>query len=84
MQHYVPQSYLRGFVNERKHLYVVDRPRAKFFRVPTNKVGGELYFNLVAINGINTFAVEEALSKLEGKVAPVLAKVIAPVAGGRK
>jgi hypothetical protein len=77
IQHYVPQYYLRGFVNERKQLYVVDRPRAKFFRVPTNKVGGELYFNLVAIDGINPFAVEEALSELEGKVAPILEKVIA-------
>jgi hypothetical protein len=76
IQHYVPQYYLRGFVNERKQLYVVDRPRAKFFRVPTNKVGGELYFNLVAIKGINPFAVEEALSELEGKVAPVLERVI--------
>jgi hypothetical protein len=76
IQHYVPQYYLRGFVNERKQLYVVDRPRAKFYRVPTNKVGAELYFNLVAINGINPFAVEEAISELEGKVAPVLKKVI--------
>jgi Protein of unknown function (DUF4238) len=75
IQHYVPQYYLRGFVNARKQLYVVDRPRAKFFRVPTNKVGGELYFNLVAVNGINPFAVEEALSELEGKVAPVLERV---------
>jgi hypothetical protein len=77
IQHYVPQYYLRGFVNERKQLYVVDRPRAKFFRAPTNKVGGELYFNLVAIKGVNPFAVEEALNELEDKVAPVLEKVIA-------
>src|SRR5882757_8275098 len=82
IQHYVPQYYLRGFVNERRQLYVVDRPRTKFFRVPTNKVGAELYFNLVAINGINPFAVEEALSELEGKVAPILAKVTATLSLG--
>lgn len=76
IQHYVPQYYLRGFVNERKQLYVVDRPRAKFFRVPTDKVAGELYFNLVTIGGVNPFAVEEALSEMEGKIAPVLEKVI--------
>lgn len=73
---YVPQYYLRCFVNERKQLYVVDRPRAKFFRVPTNKAAGELYFNLVTIGGVNPFAVEEALSDLEGKIAPVLEKVV--------
>jgi Protein of unknown function (DUF4238) len=76
IQHYVPQYYLRGFVNERKQLYVVDRPRARFFRVPTSKVGGELHFNLVTIGGVNPFAVEEALSELEGKIAPVLARVL--------
>ncbi|WP_027530107.1 DUF4238 domain-containing protein [Bradyrhizobium sp. WSM3983] len=75
IQHYVPQYYLRGFVNQRKQLYVVDRQRAKFFRVPANKVGGELYFNLVAIKDINPFAVEEALSEMEGQMAPVLDKV---------
>lgn len=77
IQHYVPQYYLRGFVNERRQLYVVDRSRAKFFRVPTNKVGGQLHFNLIAITGVNPFAVEEALSDLESRVAPVLDRVIA-------
>ncbi|MBR0868668.1 hypothetical protein ACVIW2_000084 [Bradyrhizobium huanghuaihaiense] len=75
IQHYVPQYYLRGFVNEKRQLYVVDRPRKKFFRVPTNKVGGEQHFNLVTIPGINPFGMEEALSDLESKVAPVLEQV---------
>ena len=74
-QHYVPRYYLRGFVNARKQLYVVDRSEAKFFRVPTEGVGGEKYFNLVSVKGINPFAVEEALGELEGKVAPALERV---------
>jgi hypothetical protein len=75
IQHYVPQYYLRGFIDAKEHLYVVDRPRAKFFRVPTKKVGGELYFNLINVRGIDPFAVEKALSDLEGLVAPALGRI---------
>jgi Protein of unknown function (DUF4238) len=74
-QHYVPQYYLRGFVNERKMLYVVDRPQAKFFRVPTIAAGGEKYFNLLTESRVNPFAAEEALQELEDKVAPALERV---------
>ena len=75
LQHYVPQYYLRGFLGKNDKLYVVDRPEVKFFRVPTKKVGGEKYFNLVSVDGISPFAVEEALNELETKVAPILEKV---------
>ena len=75
IQHYVPQYYLRGFIDAKEQLYVVDRSRAKFFRVPTKKVGGELYFNLINVGGIDPFAVEKALSELEGIVAPALERV---------
>lgn len=75
IQHYVPQYYLRSFIGERNLLYVVDRPREKFFRVPTKKVGGELYFNLINIKGQDPFAVEKALSEMEGIVAPCLERV---------
>jgi hypothetical protein len=49
-------------------------PRAQF-RVPTKKVGGELYFNLINVKGIDPFAVEKALSEMEGIVAPALERV---------
>jgi hypothetical protein len=75
LQHYVPQYYLRGFIDAKEHLYVVDRPRKKFFRVPTKKVGGELYFNLINIGGTDPFAVEKALSELEDIVAPALKRI---------
>jgi uncharacterized protein DUF4238 len=75
IQHYVPQYYLRSFIDAKDRLYVVDRPREKFFRVPTKKVGGELYFNLINIKGIDPFAVEKALSEMEGIVAPALERV---------
>ena len=75
IQHYVPQYYLRSFIGERDMLYVVDRPREKFFRVPTKKVGGELYFNLINVKGVDPFAVEKALSEMEGIVAPCLERV---------
>jgi hypothetical protein len=74
-QHYVPQYYLRGFVNERKQIYVVDRPEAKFFRVPTVAVGGDKYFNLITSSRVNPFGGEEALQELEDKVAPALERV---------
>lgn len=74
-QHYVPQYYLRGFVNEKRHIYVVDRPKEKFFRVPTVAAGGEKYFNLLTENRVNPFAAEEALQELENKVAPALERV---------
>lgn len=66
IQHYVPQYYLRSFIDAKEQLYVVDRPRGKFFRVPTKKVGGELYFNLINVKGIDPFAIEKALAELEG------------------
>ncbi|MDB5603420.1 MAG: hypothetical protein JWP25_320 [Bradyrhizobium sp.] len=75
LQHYVPQYYLRGFIDAKEQLYVVDRPRKKFFRVPTKKVGGELYFNLINIGGTDPFAVEKALSELEDIVAPALKRI---------
>jgi hypothetical protein len=75
IQHYVPQYYLRSFIDAKEQLYVVDRPREKFFRVPTKKVGGELYFNLINVKGIDPFAVEKALAELEGIVAPALERI---------
>jgi hypothetical protein len=75
LQHYVPQYYLRGFIDAKEQLYVVDRPRQKFFRVPTKKVGGELYFNLINVKGLDPFAVEKALAEMEGIVAPALERV---------
>jgi hypothetical protein len=75
IQHYVPQYYLRSFIDTKDQLYVVDRPRGKFFRVPTKKVGGELYFNLINVKGVDPFAVEKALAKMEGMVAPALERV---------
>jgi hypothetical protein len=74
-QHYVPQYYLRSFIDAKDQLYVVDRPREKFFRVPTKKVGGELYFNLINVKGLDPFAVEKALAEMEGIVAPALERV---------
>lgn len=73
-QHYVPQYYLRGFVNERKMLYVVDRLEEKFFRVPTIAAGGQKYFNLTS-SRVNPFSAEEALQEMEDKVAPALERV---------
>jgi hypothetical protein len=75
IQHYVPQYYLRSFIDAKEQLYVVDRQRGKFFRVPTKKVGGELYFNLINAKGLDPFAVEKALAELEGIVAPALERV---------
>jgi len=75
IQHYVPQYYLRSFIDSKDQLYVVDRSREKFFRVPTKKVGGELYFNLINVKGIDPFAVEKALAEMEGIVAPALERV---------
>jgi hypothetical protein len=71
----VPQYYLRSFIDTKDQLYVVDRPREKFFRVPTKKVGGELYFNLINVKGLDPFAVEEALAEMEGVVAPALKRI---------
>lgn len=75
VQHYVPQYYLRSFVDAKKYLYVVDRPRVRVFRVPTNKVGGELYFNLINVGNLDPFAVEKALNELETIAAPALLRV---------
>ncbi|WP_316179276.1 DUF4238 domain-containing protein [Bradyrhizobium sp. SZCCHNRI1009] len=71
--HYVPQFYLRGFVDEKGKLLVTDRASEKVFRTNPANVAAQRDFN--TIEGKDPHAVEKALSEFEGKVAPALERI---------
>jgi hypothetical protein len=80
-QHYVPQLYLRGFldpIEEAKGqcvlwLYTIGySPK----RVPTKKIGGEdFFYNYEEDDGTQQVWIEDDLSRLEGHTAPILRKL---------
>src|ERR1051325_8255610 len=51
--HYVPQSVLRGFSNDReqKHVYVFDKSNLRSFSSPIRDAGCENQFNTIEVNG---------------------------------
>jgi hypothetical protein len=73
--HFVPQFYLRGFVGAKDQLFVVDRPTERTFRTLPKNVAAERDFNRVEVEGMDPHAVEKALAKFEGEVAPALERV---------
>lgn len=77
--HYVPQSYLRCFSADRSEdgaLFVYDiRKRELRPQLPKDTcVQG--YYNAVELaDGSRSFAIEEALSRIEGRAVPVISKI---------
>ncbi|NUU41843.1 DUF4238 domain-containing protein [Tardiphaga robiniae] len=75
--HYVPQFYLRNFVDAKGMLLVADRGKKKVFRSKPPGVANERDFNRIEADGLDANAVEKLLSEFEGEIAPHLKNVIA-------
>lgn len=61
-QHYVPQSYLRGFAEDGEHLFVFDKSTKTSFGTSVSRIASEKYFYDLS----ESQSIEEGLAKLDG------------------
>jgi hypothetical protein len=61
-EHYVPQSYLRGFTEDGEHLFAFDKSTRTRFGTSVSEIACERYFYDLS----DSQATEKALSKLDG------------------
>ncbi len=74
LHHYVPQFYLRRFVNASGHLWLWDRGRDRTFRTLPKGVAAENHFYQIADlveHGHDPLTMEKQFSRLEGEVAKI-------------
>lgn len=87
-QHYVAQSYLSAFANERKQVYVFDKTTGKIFQTGIRNVASEREFNdysatLDPGDAANFQIIEKKLSEIEGQGARIT-KVLLRLTRSRK
>lgn len=78
--HYIPQLYLREFsdgIGRRARVFTFDAEEKRTFPTRVRNVGSQRYFNRVDAEFQDPNTLEDALSKMEGEIAPHLAEVIA-------
>ena len=80
-QHYVTQSYLRGFATgagKKARLYVYERGRTEPFQQHPERVARQnYYYSFADENGELNHSVEEFLGKIESSAMPVLTRIAA-------
>ena len=76
--HYIPEFYLRGFVeDEGSQILTIDLIDKKQFTTNPKNVGSRKYFNRVDIDGLDPDAVEKAMGeKFEGPASAALKRLI--------
>ena len=73
--HYIPQSYLRGFLDpslKKEQLHVIDKIERRHFVTSPRNVGSQRDFNRVDIPGRPIDALEKLFAEIDGEVARVL------------
>jgi len=79
--HYVPQSYLKGFTVERKkkkrQITVFDGKDRKVFITAIDNVALERDFNRVELEDFEPDAFEKAMAGFESEISPALDRIIA-------
>jgi hypothetical protein len=78
--HYVPKMYLKNFATgegRKASLVAVELETGKLFKPRLRRIASETDFNRIDIDGEDPYAVEKALSAVEGKISPALQEVIA-------
>ena len=77
--HYVPQCYLKGFVQDRDNpkLYVTNANDGRTFETAPANVAAERDFHSIDIEGLSKDAFENALSGFEGELSSSLNRIIA-------
>jgi hypothetical protein len=74
LHHYVPQFYLRRFIDTSGQLWLWERDRDRVFRTRTNGVAAENKFywqEELAALGHDPLTIEKRFSQLEGEVAQI-------------
>lgn len=78
--HYVPKMYLKNFASgegRKASLIAFDLETGKLFKPRLRRIACETDFNRIDIDGEDPYAVEKALSAVEGEVSPALQEIIA-------
>jgi hypothetical protein len=79
-EHYVPQSYLRGFTEDGEHLFVFDKSTKTSFGTSVSSIASEKYFYDLS----ESQAIEEALAKLDGVYPYWRDSIIKTVENGKR
>ena len=77
--HYIPQSYLRGFLDlslKKEQLHVIDKIERRHFVTSPRNVGSQRDFNRVDIPGMPIDALEKRFAEIDGEVARVLKYIV--------
>ena len=78
--HYVPKMYLKNFTTgegRKASLVAVELESGKLFKPRLRRIASETDFNKIERDGEDPYAIERALSVVEGEIAPALEEVIA-------
>ena len=73
--HYIPQFYLRGFLDfnlKKEQFHVLDKIERRYFVTTPRNVGSETDFNRVNVPGKPIDEAEKLFAEIEGKVARVI------------
>jgi hypothetical protein len=73
--HYVPQTYLKGFANNKDQCFVVDASTREDFIASTAKIAAERDYNKIEAEGVPPDAIEKELGNFEGIIAPGINRV---------
>ncbi len=77
--HYIPQSYLRGFLDlslKKEQLHVIDKIERRHFVTSPRNVGSQRDFNRVEIPGMPIDELEKRFAQIDGEVARVLKYIV--------
>jgi len=73
--HYLPQIYLKGFINsesKRPKITVIDLKKKRYFETSPRNIGGKRDFNRIEINGHKPNIIETKLSHFENNIRSVI------------
>ena len=76
--HYIPQCYLRGFLDtnlQKEQFYVIDRIEKRHFVTTPRNVGSQRDFNRVNVLGKQIDEAEKLFAEIEGEVARILKEI---------
>jgi hypothetical protein len=73
--HFLPECYLKGFTRGGGQLFALDLKKREFYFASPKKLGKQRDFNRVDADGLDPDALEKALAKFEGQLAPALKRV---------
>ena len=83
LHHYVPQFYLKHFLDVKKQLWVYDKGTDKVFKTTPGNIAAEKQFYRLpdfVVGENDPLSIEKNLSRLEAKASGIIARIISEVA----